>query len=238
VRVPRDAGPGVAEVAPAPEWTLAPAPSSAALPVATRATAFVPLLRGELRLMIAHLPWVWWLVAAGLAVACALAPLGVAREFLLPFAWGWPLLVWSPMGARESQHRTEALVFSSPHPLARQLVAGWTAGAFVAIAAGLGVGVRLLASGDGPAALAWLGGALFIPTFALACGSWTGNGRLFEALYLLLWYAGPMNHTPILDYAATRADTLAAGTPLRFAIATVALAGLAVLGRARRIRGG
>jgi hypothetical protein len=211
--------------------------SAAALPVARRGGALPPLLRGELALVLGRRPWAWWLVAAGLALACWLVPLDAARAWLLPFAWIWPLLVWSPMGARESMHRTESLLFSSPRPLARQLVVCWAAGAIVALAAGAGIGARLLVTGDGAAALAWLGGALFIPTLALACGVWTGNGRLFEVVYLLLWYVGPMNHAPPLDFAATRPEVLAAGTPARFAVVTLALAVAAILGRARRLRG-
>ena len=106
----------------------------------------------------------------------------------------------------------------------------------LSVALGLGVGVRLLASGDAAAAAAWLIGALFIPTLALACGVWTGNGKLFEITFLMLWYVGPMNHLAPLDFAATRADTLAAGAPLKFAIATLALAGAAVAGRWRTVR--
>ncbi len=222
--------------------TAAPVPgarhvSAAELRAARRAASFLPLLRGELTLMVGRLPWAWWAIALGLVIACVFVPLGVARGYVLPLAWIWPMLAWSPLGARESIHRTEALMFSSPRPLMRQLAATWTAGALVAFAAGLGVGVRLLAAGDVVAAVAWTIGGLFIPTLALACGTWTGNGRMFEVVYLLLWYAGPMNHLPALDFAATGPATISAGAPARFAIATLALAIAAVLGRARRLRG-
>jgi len=182
------------------------------------------------------MPWAWRVVAIALAAACAVAPLAIARTWLLPFAWIWPLLVWSPLGARDALHRTEALLDVSPRPLVRTLAAAWVAGAIVALAMGAGVGVRLLATGHGAAAAAWLGGALFVPTAALACGTWTGNGRLFEIGYLLLWYVGPLNHLPLLDYAATQDAALAGGAPVRFAIATLAFGALAVAGRARRLR--
>jgi hypothetical protein len=207
------------------------------LPAAQRSPAIVSLVRGEVALALGGLPVAWWLLVVGLWLACWIAPLPVARGYLLPFAWVWPLLVWSPLGARESQHRTEALLFSSPRPLARQLAAAWIAGAFVAVSVGCGVGVRQLFTGDAAGAVAWLVGALFIPTLALACGVWTGSGRMFEVMYLMLWYVGPMNHTPALDFAATQPASLAAGAPGRFAAATLGLAAAAVLGRARRLRG-
>ncbi len=212
------------------------AQSVARLPVAARSPSLWPLLRGELLLMLGGLPRVWGVLALGLAVACCFAPLRVTREILLPIAWLWPALAWSSMGAREQLHHTQALMFSSPRPLARQLAACWAAGALLAITIGIGAGARLLASGDSAAALAWLIGALFIPTLALACGVWTGNGRLFEITFLMLWYVGPINHAPPLDFAATRPEALTAGAPLTFAIATLALGALAVLGRLRGLR--
>lgn len=212
------------------------AQSVARLPVAARSPSLWPLLRGELLLMLGGLPRVWGVLALGLAVACCFAPLRVTREILLPIAWLWPALAWSSMGAREQLHHTQALMFSSPRPLARQLAACWAAGALLAITIGIGAGARLLASGDFTAALAWLIGALFIPTLALACGVWTGNGRLFEITFLMLWYVGPINHAPPLDFAATRPEALTAGAPLTFAIATLALGALAVLGRLRGLR--
>jgi hypothetical protein len=86
------------------------------------------------------------------------------------------------------------------------------------------------------AALAWGVAALFIPALALAAGVWTGGGKLFEVLYLLLWYIGPMNRTPFLDFigasGVVRADTTAG-----FAIATLFLLACALLGRWRALEG-
>jgi len=206
------------------------------LPPVRRGGGAWALVRAELRLALAPMPWAWSAVAVALALACVFVPLAIARAWLLPFAWIWPLLVWSPLGARESMHRTEPLLDVSPRPLLRPLAAAWATGAIVSIGMGAGVGARLLATGHPAAAIAWLGGALFVPTLALACGTWTGNGRLFEVAYLMLWYIGPMNHLPPLDYAATQDAAFTAGAPLRFAALTLVLAALAVAGRARRLQ--
>jgi hypothetical protein len=53
---------------------------------------------------------------------------------------------------------------------------------------GGGLGFRLLIGGDWPGFSGWLAGALFVPTFALALGVWSGSSKLFEALYTLWWY--------------------------------------------------
>ncbi|WP_205687891.1 hypothetical protein, partial [Ciceribacter ferrooxidans] len=84
----------------------------------------------------------------------------IARAWILPFAWIWPIVTWSAMGTRDVRHGTTALLDSSPRPLERQLPALWLSGVLVAVTLGLGVGVRLLVAGNLSAALAWSVGAL------------------------------------------------------------------------------
>ncbi len=127
--------------------------------------------------------WWWYAVAAGLIVACAAVPDASARGMLLACAWFWPILIWSKMGVREVRDQTSQLIFSAPHPLARQLPAVWLAGVVLALITGSGFGGRLLLAGDWRGLLAWLIGALFIPTLALTLGVWSGSSKLFEIVY-------------------------------------------------------
>jgi hypothetical protein len=101
----------------------------------------------------------------------------------------------------------------------------------VAIAASAGIGVRCLASGLFGAFAAWLIGALFVPALALACGAWSGGSKLFEALYVVLWYLGPMQPVPALDFMGASDLTIAAGIPVDYAVATAACLAAGVAGR-------
>jgi hypothetical protein len=189
---------------------------------------FARLVAAELRLMLKGQRWWWYLVAAGLFVASLVVRDVQARQALAAFAWLWPVLIWSQMGAREARHDTQKLVFSCAHALGRQLPAVWAAGVAVAISTGGGLEIHLLIAGDWPGFFGWLAGALFIPTFALALGVWSGSSRLFEALFTLWWYVGPMNHAPGLDF--TGAARTLFSTPL-YLLATVALLTAAYIGR-------
>jgi len=60
------------------------------------------------------------------------------------------------------------LFFRLPHPISRQLPAIWSGGVFLTLLTGSGFGLRLLLTDNVRGLLAWLVGALFIPTFALA----------------------------------------------------------------------
>ena len=82
---------------------------------------FPNMVLAELRLMVKGLPWWWYVVGLGLFIACLASPLTASRQFILPFAWIWPLLLWSSMGTREEQFRTHELIRSAPRTIQRQL---------------------------------------------------------------------------------------------------------------------
>ena len=205
-------------------------------PPITGGYAPLRVLGAEFRLALSEMPRLWFLPAAALAVACWLAPLEAARAWLLPFAWIWPLLVWSGSGCREARHGTAPLLFSSPAPLWRQLPASWLVGVGLAALLGAGVGVRLLAAGEMAGVLNWCVGALFGPTLGLAAGAWTGSGKLMEVAYMALWYVGPLQRTPEFDFVGTSAENAARGGWVPFAVGTGLLLVAAALGRRRALR--
>lgn len=224
--------------------------SSKALPVPAKAHAgLTPLaaaeraprfrlwgiVQAEWRLMIfRHGAW-WQTVALGLIVAGLLVPIDVARKFIWPAAFIWPILMWSSMGTRETRHRTGQLIFSSPRPLLRQLTAVWISGVGVTALVSAGMGLRLLLGGDIPGVLTWLVGVMFVPTMALAMGVWSGSGKLFEVTYLMLWYGGLLSQGPVIDYVGVIEGTSSSSVPVIFFGITVVLLLLAYFGRRWRL---
>ena len=219
---------GVSAARPATHMTLSVLP---ALPRRARRFSFGAMVRAELRLALKGFSRWWYIVAAILIAGGAVSPLAISRFWLIA-AWIWPILIWSAMGTREARQGTGQLIFSTAHPLARQLPACWLAGVIVAVLTGGGSALRLVLAGDGSGLAAWAVGALFIPTLALALGVWSGSRKLFEVIYTLLWYAGPANQVPQLDYMGATGVT----SPLVFLTATLLLAAFALMGRQRQIR--
>ena len=196
--------------------------------------SFPFMVLAELRLALHGVSLWWYLVAAGLFAAGLFSPVSVSRALLIA-AWIWPLLIWSAMGTRETRLGTDQLVFSTAHPLRRQLPACWLAGVIIAVLTGGGTGVRLLLAGEQLGLIAWTVGAFFIPTMALALGVWSGSSKLFEVLYLLLWYLGPANHLGEIDFMGAIGPLLPPRTPVLFGAITAALAVFAVAGRKRQL---
>ncbi|MCI0330323.1 MAG: hypothetical protein L0196_05140 [candidate division Zixibacteria bacterium] len=176
------------------------------------------------------------MVAGGLILAGLLAPVAAGRAFILPISWLWPVLLWSPMGVREIRNQTNQLFFSTPYPLRRQLPAIWLAGVAVAVLTGAGAGLRFVFTGEWQNLFAWASGALLIPSLALALGTWSGTTKLFEAVYTAIWYMGPINGIPALDYTGATPQSIAAGMPTVFLLISIILLGLAVLGRKRHLQ--
>jgi hypothetical protein len=231
-----------------PEAPAAAIPEQNISPAQITAAALTPLMRqetharffsvvaAELRLMLKGQKWWWHTVALGLVIASAAAPSADARGIVLACAWIWPVLLWSSMGIRETRDETYQLIFSAPHPIARQLPAVWMAGFLVALLAGSGFGARLLAAGNVRGAMAWLIGALFIPTFALSLGVWSGSGKPFEILYTLLCYVGPLHAMPQLDFMGSAPATAATRYPLVYLTMTGVFAMAALAGRKRQLQ--
>jgi hypothetical protein len=90
------------------------------------------------------------------------------------------------------------------------------------------MGLNLLFRHDWHGVSAWLAGAFFVPSLALALGVWSGTSKPFEAFYTALWYVGPMHHTPGLDFTGA-APT--AASPTLFVLITITLLAVSYLGR-------
>ena len=207
------------------------------LPAASRRFRFLDVLRAELRLLLQGLRWWWWAGAAGFVIATLAAPLDVVQKVILPLAWMWPMFLWSSLGAREIRWNTTALLFSAARPLGRQLPATWLAGVALAVLTGSGAALRFVATGHWNSLGAWVVGALFIPTLALALGLWSGSSKLFEVIYLVLWYIGPMNQVPTMDYTGATPTGLAQGMPLVYLGVTALLLGTSIAGRRQQLAG-
>lgn len=191
------------------------------------------MVGSELRLLLGGSNRWWALVALGLILAGWLAPLPAAKSGVLLAAWIWPLLVWSQLGGRDARFGTEAFILSAPGSLTRQLPAAWAAGVLLTAAMGSGVGARLAIAGDGAGFAAWAAATLFIPALALALGLVSRGNKLFEVIYMILWYAGPLNRTPPIDFMGVTGQSQPG---VWFALAAACLA-VAFGVRARQLRG-
>jgi hypothetical protein len=202
-------------------------------PLNTRAAGFVfgRLISLELKLLLKGMRWWWFLAASSLIAAALVSTPETVRSYVLPITWLWPILSWSGLGSREVRHNTKQMVFSSAGPLRRQLPAAWMAGFIVAAVTGIGAALKLWSVGDVTGLLAWFSGALFIPSLALALGIWSNSSKLFEVIYVSLWYL-IINGVTAVDYLGANSD----GNIEVFIPLSLTLIAAAFIGRTRQIQ--
>ena len=155
--------------------------------------AFIHILIFELRLLLKGQRWWWYTVVIGLFIASSATTPETVRTSLLPLAWLWPVLIWSGMGNRELRYNTHQMVFSSAGPLVRAATRHM-AGGFHRRGLNRKRGrLEVVKRGrhDRTAGVGFR--RRFIPSLALALGAWSNNSKVFEVLYVSLWYIGPMN---------------------------------------------
>jgi hypothetical protein len=200
-----------------------------------REAGFIGLLAVELRLALKGYHWWWYAVAAGLLIAQLAAPLEVSRGPLLTAAWIWPVLIWSALGTREARFGTAQLIYSCPHILTRQLPAAWIATALVAALTGGGAAIRMGIAGQHGGLVAWSAGVMFIASLALALGVWSGTSKAFEGLYTTLWYVGPLNRVPGLDFTGNASRHLTLRYARIYFLISAILVAAAFFRRARQL---
>ncbi len=220
--------------APQPASTSQTLPAVHLTPLNTAANrfSFSTVLIAELKLLLKGQRWWWYAVAGGLMIACFANTSEITRQIVLPITWVWPVLIWSAIGNREIHNNVQQMTFSSASPLWRQVPAQWLAGFIVTLLISIGAIIRFTMDGDTVGLLALLSGAIFIPSLALASGVWSGTSKLFEILYMVIWYIGPMNHVLQMDYIGAGSN----GRPEFFIPFSIALIAFAIFGRARQLR--
>jgi hypothetical protein len=194
--------------------------------------SFLNVLIAELKLLFKGQRWWWYLGAAGLIIASLVNSVELIRQYVLPFAWLWPVLLLSALGNRETRDNVQQLAFSSAAPLMRQLPAQWIAGFLLILLMGSCAALKFILNGDSSALLAYFSGALFIPSLALALGVWSRTSKPFEIVYVSLWYLGPLNKVPGLDFIGAHTN----GRPEFFIPFSLALIVFAFLGRLRQLQ--
>ncbi|MGW7416991.1 hypothetical protein [Streptomyces sp. NPDC054863] len=215
-----------------PTKTFGGVPGARAVP----GNSAVRLLVGEVRILLQGIPRWWWAGVLTLTLVSQLVtPAAGVSRFLLPLAWIWPVLIWSRLGTQRHESGVEAILGAYP-TARRRVLAEWGAGFLLTAVAGIGPAVRMATGADTAGLLHWFLGALFIPSLALLLGSLSRTHRLFQALYLPLWYGTVNGITPLDFMGALRGpDGVPAGMPPGVLIgSSVVMLGLVLAASAAR----
>ena len=209
---------------------FAPRPWHALTPISSFATRWRPLtqLRAELALLLRRRSFWWYAVLVGLWITGIAISANDAVKWVVPIAWLWGLTAFSEHGARADIHGTRALLASAPAPLFRQLPVQWLAATVFALVLVAPVMVKLIVLGSVGTAAQVIVGAAFVAASTLALGAVSGGSRLFELIFLMLWYAAMQDvpgarfsGNPDLAFAASHAPAYLVIAAALFALAWI-----------------
>ncbi|WP_243521552.1 hypothetical protein [Bacillus pseudomycoides] len=185
------------------------------------------MLKAELLLMLKGFTIWWYVIAIGLIAFGLLVPLHISKSWL-PLIMIWPIAIWSQMITREKFYHTDQIIISSCSPFYK-FFSTWISGIIVSFMISSGLLVKFILSGETEFLISWLCGIVFIPTLALALGIWSGSRKLFEVIYMLWWYLGPVNDIPYLDFLG-----LSTAQPMVYLALSVILLCVAIIGQQQK----
>ncbi|MBI9047046.1 MAG: hypothetical protein JEZ06_21350 [Anaerolineaceae bacterium] len=180
-------------------FTSAQAPPLSRLTRRSAHFVFGRIWQSELILLVRGYPWWTYVLCLGLNFAAIFSPLSITQAYLLPIAWGIPILLWSKMGCRESEFNTHQLINSTPKLLI-QWLAVYFSGLTITALCGMGALISFVYHQSPEGILGWFAATVFIPSLAWFLGTLSGTPRAFEIIYAFIWFFGPIQQLPMLDF--------------------------------------
>lgn len=148
------------------------------------------------------------------------------------------MLLWSRLGTLTCELGVAPPLVECGVSSRVRLIAEWGAGVLIAVVAGVGPLVKMLLAADATGVTAWVAGATVIPALALLIGSIGRDARVFQAVYLVIWY-GVLNGVAAVDVMGVlRTDGSLSGPPplLSFGISAVLIAATVLVQEIRHAR--
>jgi hypothetical protein len=158
------------------------------------------------------------------------------RRDAFHFAGRADLAVGTVLGTRSARNAagTFPIFFRPTRSFAgRTLLAQWSAATLLGSSLCAGYIVRLAATDHPIEALACIAVVAATAGAALAFGTPAGASRPFEAVYLIVWYLGPINALPVVDFSGTIATAPVALTSICIGLTALFSSATAI---ARRVR--
>ena len=203
-------------------------------PADTETSSLRAIIASELGVLQHDLRW-WHVLACAVSVFAGISSeSGQAMHRILPLAWLWPAGLLATIGSREFVSGVDQILVTNSRATANRVIAASLAGVILMAACGSGVLVRILLGGHSGLILGWLGGALFVPALSLLLGELSRSQRPFEAVYLLIWYLGPIHGNRALDFAGSTIERGNATQGALFVIVAFMMVGLVVWRRRQR----
>lgn len=161
---------------------------------------FTNIAYQEAKLLVSEKSYWWSLSLIILWLVQWLLPLNIVVEMVLPASFLVAGLMLASLGQREEEHKVSELLGSVSVLMSKQFPAMFLAAVALLVLTISGAVFRLIASGDLLMLFAVMSGAILISALAIFLGTIFKTARVFEIIYTLFWYMGPMSRFEYFDY--------------------------------------
>lgn len=190
-------------------------------------TAFTRQLHWEMNILLRGQGTFWYLLICGAMIGQIFAPQEALVTIILPSVWLCCVLILSCLGMQDKLANTQELIRYHTKSIVSPLLSKYLAAVGILVIVSLPGIVRLTLLGESLWLIQIVIAILFTVSLALFCGVFTQTKRMFEALYPALWYVGPLNGLPYLDYfGVNQIENWRLGLPQMFFSISMVLLGL------------
>lgn len=165
---------------------------------------FVNMVKEEIILSLKGQKKWLYIIALALIILSFCMNLENSLLFLVPILWIIPISVWSNMPVNEIKNNTYQIVYSTINYKPWSLLAKYIAGVIIALLMVIGILVNLILSCTWQYIYFIIIGAFFIPALSLFVGLWCNSEKLFEIIYIVIWYIGPINKVYGIDFTGSQ----------------------------------
>lgn len=161
---------------------------------------FMQLVMIEIKLMIRGYSWFWYVILSILLYLTISLRLENVTNYCLPLIYLWTIPLWSQIGSQEFKNKTEKLLYQARYYKIHQLFAKYLSTVILFLLIGSTTITRLIIHEKGAIVISFLIAALFISSLSLMLGILTKSSKLFEVIFTIIWYLGPIHKVFPFDF--------------------------------------
>lgn len=180
---------------------------------------------------------IWWFIFQGIFILnIVTVPKNIAFNSTIPAAFIVPIFVLAKAGTYDRRYKTESYMFAIENYKLKQLVSIWVANFTIMLIVSSSTMIKVAFCYEPVRALYVLIGVIFITSLAVFLGTVSGNSTLFELIYIVLWYAGPLNKVKYFDFLGVSERKIEIHLPITYLLISLILIAVSVGYRLYRVR--
>lgn len=180
---------------------------------------------------------IWWFIIQGtLILNIVPVPDNIAINSTIPAAFIVPVFVLARVGTLDTKYNTEKYLYATPNYKLNQLIAMWLSVFTLMLIIGSSTVIKVAFCGGIKNVLVLIIGIVFITSLSVFLGVVSCSSTLFEVIYILLWYIGPLNKMPYFDFLGISQGAIESRMYIVYGMLSVVMIIITIITRLNRVK--